>query len=266
VQYRIDDEGTLFHLEWNNPFTGDNEPLCRLEGTHADFYITAYVTGSGNTKVPRRFMLGEKADASPRQRDWRTCTNCKGLVFALDEGHCAARPLGIVSASSPETIEQAQSSFPAGLRPRPRTGFGIYTSQEAPSSPPPPPGDPATAGMELFGNYEAAGDEFHLPYGIPGPNRVADWRQCKHCKGLFYNGQDAKGVCPGRRGGHVAEAEGPNFHLRFGMPLIASQQDNWRFCDKCYGLFFLPQNADSVCPAGENHHAQSDSYVLDRVG
>ena len=118
MQYRIDDEGTIFHLEWNNPFTGDNESLCRVEGTHADFYITAYVTGSGNTKAPMRFMLGEKADASPRQRDWRTCKNCKGLFFALDDGHCAAHPLGIVSAPSPETIEQAQSPLPPGLTTR----------------------------------------------------------------------------------------------------------------------------------------------------
>ena len=119
VQYRIDSEGTIFHLEWNNPISGDNESLCRVEGTHADYYLTAYVTGGGNTNVHMRFVLGEKADASPRQRDWMTCKNCKGLFFALDDGHCAAHPLGIVSAPSDDIIDISQAPLPPGIEPAP---------------------------------------------------------------------------------------------------------------------------------------------------
>jgi hypothetical protein len=108
--------------------------------------------------------------------------------------------------------------------------------------------------MELFGKHEAVGYYFRLPYGIAGPRRMLDWRKCIHCKGLFYNGEETKGVCPGRRGGHVAEAESPEYQLVYGRPVGPSQQDNRRFGDKCHGMFFLPHNAAAVCPAGGNHH------------
>jgi hypothetical protein len=267
VQYRIDDEGTVFHVEWNNPFVGDNESLCRVEGTHPDFYVAAYVTGGGNTNVHMRFMLGEKADASKTERDWMTCMNCKGLFFSLDEGHCPAHPLGIASPPPDETISNMQAPWPAGLRPAPSGDF-IQLIQGNPGGHPEghsPAVDPmaGSPGSELFGKHEAAGYIFQLPYGIPGPNRFRGWRRCGYCKGLFFDGYESKGVCPGRRGGHVPEAQGHDFYLKYGMTPIGSQQDNWRFCDKCYGMFFLPQNANSICSAGGNHHAASESYVLD---
>jgi hypothetical protein len=119
--------------------------------------------------------------------------------------------------------------------------------------------------MERFGKHEAAGYYFRLPYGIAGPRRMADWRKCTYCKGLFYNG-GTKGVCPGRRGGHIAEAVSSEYQLVYGRSAGPAQQDNWRFCDKCHGMFFLPQNAAAVCPAGGNHRGGSDSYVLDYQG
>lgn len=80
------------------------------------------------------------------------------------------------------------------------------------------------------------------------------WRKCGHCKGLFYDGYEGKGACPGnpRRatgvgadgapiysgGGHGAEPGGPDFLLAFDMPPRPGQQNDWRFCDRCLGLFF----------------------------
>jgi hypothetical protein len=119
--------------------------------------------------------------------------------------------------------------------------------------------------MEAFGKHEAVDQGFLLPHGVPGPNRQPDWRKCQHCKGLFYNGGPSRGACPGRRGGHEAAAQSPEFQLVYGRPPGPSRQDNWRFCDKCHGLFYMPRNADAVCPGGGNHHAASESYVLDRA-
>jgi hypothetical protein len=32
-------------------------------------------------------------------------------------------------------------------------------------------------------------------------------------------------------------------------------QNNWRFCSKCYGLFFNGFDTSGVCPAGLGHQA-----------
>lgn len=115
----------------------------------------------------------------------------------------------------------------------------------------------------IYGKHEAAGLTFKLVHGVPGPNRETPWCKCSHCKALFWNGWDEKGVCPGRKNDHVAEPGNPDFQLAFDMPALNKQQNDWRFCDKCFGLFFLPHNADGKCPAGGNHHAHHFNYVLD---
>jgi hypothetical protein len=286
VQYRVDDEGTLFHLEWDNPLVGENECDCRVEGLHSDFYLVDHDNGGGNTGAKMRFLLGEWADANRKESDWRTCGRCKTLVFALDEGHCAAHPRGIVSAPSGDLGDLIAAPSHSGVESAPSGGFGdLIAAPSAPSHPgiesaphdfsqviqghtedPSQATDPRTAGMPLFGKHEVAGDTFQLPYGVPGPNREGGWRRCGYCKGVFFNGEeDIRGVCPGRRGGHEPEPSGFEFQLRYGVAPEPSQQDNWRFCDKCYGLFFLPHNADGICPASGSHHAYSDNYVLDRT-
>lgn len=263
VRYHVDDEGTIFHLEWNVPFVGGNESHCRVEGRRAGWYIANSITGGGNTRAPMRYMIGEGARANKKSSpDWRTCAKCKLLCFALDDGHCAGHPLGITSAPSDDMLRQAQAPrtpLPGGLQRRRLGGEG---------SPPPPPPPPETAAMPLFGKHDAAGHSFCLPFGVSGPNREGGWRTCAHCRALFWAASEPQGVCPGRRGGHVVEAGAHEFQLVRGVPPGPLQQDNWRFCDKCYGLFYFPHNADAACPAGADHHAHgpSGSYVLDHQG
>jgi hypothetical protein len=264
VQYRLDDEGTIFHLEWSNPFLGDNESHCRVEGPHADFYLTNSVTGGGNTRAHQRYMLGEKADAAPRHRDWMTCAACKGLVHSLAGGHCPARPLGMRSAPSAEQVERMVTPLPGGLRGAPsaaelRAVQGLPPLPEEPREPANP-----EAGSELFGKHETAGYIFQLPYGVNGPNRQGGWRKCGRCQALFNDG-GGRGRCPGRHGGHAAEAEGIEYYLPYAMPLRPAEQDNWRYCDRCGGLFFFPQNGEGLCAAGGSHHAASESYVLEHL-
>ena len=38
-------------------------------------------------------------------------------------------------------------------------------------------------------------------------------------------------------------------------------QDQWRFCDKCFGMFF-DGAPNTVCPAGDRHHAQGFMFTL----
>ncbi|MBI1896337.1 MAG: hypothetical protein HYS04_07340 [Acidobacteria bacterium] len=258
VKYRIGVDGTIFHVEWDNPLVGGNECLCRVEGPNADFFGGIAISGGGNTGVQMHFLLGEKANAAPRQSDWRTCEKCKTLFYSLEEGNCGAQALGIDSAPSGDLrsgIQAPQGPLPAGLQGSPsgrsrRAAQGQFDQR------------PVGTGRPLFGKHVAAGYTFRLPHSVAGLNRQEGWRKCIHCKGLFYDGSDSKGVCPGR-GGHAADAAGFNFRLPAGMPAGVSQQDNWRFCDKCFSMFYLPQNAAGICAAGGDHHAASESYVLD---
>jgi hypothetical protein len=231
VKFRIDDEGTSFHLQWVNPFVGENESSCRVEGTHADWDVTHSFTGGGNKAAHQRFLLGERAAFGPRQSDWRICGKCKVLFFALDQGVCPANAIdtGAVDGSGNPVLIQ--------------------------------------------GAHEAAGDTFQLSFGISGPSREAGWRKCGQCKELFYNGNITKGACPGRplagmhvsSIGHVVDTNSPDFLLVFGIPPRPGQQNDWRVCKECLGLFFLPQNADGDCPAGGIHDPTHVNYVLDHA-
>jgi hypothetical protein len=44
---------------------------------------------------------------------------------------------------------------------------------------------------------------------------------------------------------------------------VDERQDNWRFCRKCYSLFYYGYPGDGVCPAGDAHDASgSGNYYL----
>jgi hypothetical protein len=239
VWYDLDDEGTKLHVRWNVPFAGGNESGSHVEGPHADWYTVRYLISGGNKKVQARYVIGENAaialdDPHHYVSDWRTCGRCKAIFFALDQGVC------------PEHSEPAEGEFTV-------------------------PGVQVAPGFVL-GPHEAAGDTFKLLHGVLGPNREPGWRRCQNCKELFYNGWDSKGVCPAHPDfqsgpiGHVADADSPDFHLAFDVPPRPWQQNDWRFCTKCFGLFFLPHNADGDCPGGGIHHAHPFNYMLDHFG
>ena len=40
-------------------------------------------------------------------------------------------------------------------------------------------------------------------------------------------------------------------------------QNNWRYCRKCFGLFFNGEGTPGDCPAGDGHDASaSGDYIL----
>jgi hypothetical protein len=85
-----------------------------------------------------------------------------------------------------------------------------------------------------------------------------NWRQCKKCKGLFYNGYANKGVCPAG-GAHVSNQAG-NYTLIFDTPTAG--QNEWRYCTKCHALFYNGYPNKGVCPAGQAHVAAGYNFDL----
>lgn len=104
--------------------------------------------------------------------------------------------------------------------------------------------------------HEASGFVFKLCHDFPAkPFQQAGWRFCVKCQALFYDGFPDNGACAAT-GAH--EPAGYVFLLTNGTPpesWIAEQQPGWRFCQKCYGLFFdgYPNNK-GLCAGGGAHH------------
>lgn len=92
-----------------------------------------------------------------------------------------------------------------------------------------------------------------------------DWAFCEKCYGLFYNGYERKGRCPGGRGGHKQPQTGMgyNYQLNHSIPGNQYSQPDWEFCVKCHGMFFNGYSG-GTCPAGGVHmrHEQAYRFVL----
>ena len=67
----------------------------------------------------------------------------------------------------------------------------------------------------------------------PPPPGQANWRYCRKCQAMFYDGYPSKGTCP-KGNEHVAA--GLNFVLPHDVP--GPGQSDWRYCDKCQALFY----------------------------
>lgn len=88
-----------------------------------------------------------------------------------------------------------------------------------------------------------------------------DWRFCRKCQSLFFDGYSGKGACPAG-GGHAAE--GYNFALAHDVS--GPGQRDWRFCTKCYAMFFDGRPEKGVCPVGGAHSAEGFNFVLAHDG
>ena len=90
-----------------------------------------------------------------------------------------------------------------------------------------------------------------------------DWRQCRKCNTLFFDGDQHgnKGACPTDGRNHVADAF--MFVLTHDVPESAHAQGAWRFCVKCFAMFFDGFPTKGVCDADlADHTAAGFVFVL----
>jgi hypothetical protein len=113
------------------------------------------------------------------------------------------------------------------------------------------------------GTHNAQGFLFNLHFdsGKPGnyTNIQYDWRFCRKCWAIFFDGDPHnKGRCPAG-GGHAAQG------FMFGLytkPPGGHAQSDWRFCDKCWELFWNGAPNKGRCPAGGGHAAQGFVFFI----
>jgi hypothetical protein len=108
--------------------------------------------------------------------------------------------------------------------------------------------------------------------GAPlGFSTQGNWRWCNKCQGLFFGGDVAGSRCP-TGGTHAppAESRSGNYSLPHEAADDPSRQSDWRWCNKCQGLFFGGDVGGSHCPAGGTHAepeaSGSGNYSLPHVG
>ncbi|MFD4635095.1 hypothetical protein ACFVYR_36610 [Streptomyces sp. NPDC058284] len=123
-------------------------------------------------------------------------------------------------------------------------------------------GYPSDGACPGGGGHDSAGYNFNLPHDVPEtPTAQRDWRFCNKCFGLFYYGNSSNGRCP--TGGSHTKANGDyDFVLPHDIPPTANSQRNWRYCNKCFGLFFYGYPTNGVCPAGAAHYMIGYDFVL----
>jgi hypothetical protein len=87
-----------------------------------------------------------------------------------------------------------------------------------------------------------------------------DWIWCRLCQGLWFGGALDNNWCPywagtdseGKYavGGHSFDGSGNYVLVSAGAAFPG--QDDWRWCDRCMGLFYIGRNGGR-CPAGGSH-------------
>jgi hypothetical protein len=122
--------------------------------------------------------------------------------------------------------------------------------------------------------HDPQGWIFWLPYndGYPGTEEdsthQANWRRCGSCSGLYWNGNpniSTGGICPVRGwAGHdlhdFRNRASHQYVLRHDVGTPPDTQE-WRYCDKCSGLFFNGYASKGACPRdGGGHSANCCSF------
>jgi hypothetical protein len=112
------------------------------------------------------------------------------------------------------------------------------------------------------GQHLPQGYNFYLPHDVPGSASAQNnWRQCRFCQGIFFNGYPQKGRCPATGRGHEGEKDS-DYVLPHDVGGTAKAQNQWRFCNKCFVMFYDGYPGKGVCAAGNAHLAQGYNFVL----
>jgi hypothetical protein len=82
-------------------------------------------------------------------------------------------------------------------------------------------------------------------------DRQNQWKHCKRCQGLAYNGQGLLGWCPA--GGHHDHSGSKDYFLWHDSNTPIYRQREWTFCGKCMALFYGPGQAMSACGQSGQH-------------
>jgi hypothetical protein len=107
---------------------------------------------------------------------------------------------------------------------------------------------------------ESGSSNYSLPHSVAVSGAMqSDWRWCNKCQGLFFGSSVANSRCPaGGTHAPAAQSGSADYNLPHNAP-AAGRQSEWRWCNRCQGLFYGPSFAASRCPAGGTHASAAQS-------
>ncbi|MBV9481904.1 MAG: hypothetical protein JOZ87_35710 [Chloroflexi bacterium] len=241
--------------------------------------------GGSHDVLGYSFVLQHNLDPDPsRQSNWLRCRKCA----ALFQEQAERNPLGIVVRTlqggicpnggshegGPVYYDLQHDINEDGLNQanwrRCQKCEGLYWNGSYP-----------TQGICAAdrGKHHPASDQidYVLPHDQPEDDKhQANWRRCRKCYALFWSGLAAKGACPvgpfvKGHADHDARTDEvvPTFLqdeliLTFNVA-DSTTQGQWRFCTKCYGLFFDGDpNFKGICEVDKQPHTatQNDKQPL----
>jgi len=123
-------------------------------------------------------------------------------------------------------------------------------------------GNPQKGRCALGDEHEAEGLTFDLRHDVPETDHdQAHWRFCNKCASMFFHGSPENGTCPAGDG-HETKSKN-NYVLHHDVPNnFPMTQGAWRFCSRCFALFFDGFPKKGTCPAGGPHEAAGFVFVL----
>jgi len=123
-------------------------------------------------------------------------------------------------------------------------------------------GNPQKGRCALGDEHEAEGLTFDLRHDVPETDHdQAHWRFCNKCTSMFFHGSPENGTCPAGDG-HETKSKN-NYVLHHDVPNnFPMTQGAWRFCSRCFALFFDGFPKKGTCPAGGPHEAAGFVFVL----
>ena len=90
------------------------------------------------------------------------------------------------------------------------------------------------------------------------------WKWCNKCQGLIFGGSASVGRCAA--GGEHRLSESGNYVLRHSTGNLrarSTEQEGWKWCNKCQGLIFGGSASVGRCAVGGEHSlSESGNYVL----
>jgi hypothetical protein len=129
---------------------------------------------------------------------------------------------------------------------------------------------------ELFGGRKCQAGGVHEPQGynfflpsdsFPGKkvpqtaSAQTGWVECTKCAAMFWSGYSQKGSCS-YGGEHAYDPAGAVYTLTHDVAASSLSQNQWRFCEKCYAMFYDGYPTKGACPSGGGHAAQGFMFDL----
>jgi hypothetical protein len=122
---------------------------------------------------------------------------------------------------------------------------------------------------DAAGHHSNGSGDYLLKFSAAGGAGQDNWRWCARCQGIWFAGNPGLGACPAGVGGHTTAGSGAYRLEDVDHRDRPGGQDQWRWCNKCAGLFFDGNSPGTSgrCPWDNAFHSRvgSGNYVLRQI-